>query len=162
MNKRILSCLMLLYFMTQAISVLANTDVQTSMTDCQLKGKQCVNFGAQSNLNDKSKDAQSAAIEAEGTCRTQAGKVKEDIQWDKFTKGIANGESISSLLYALDSSTLSPVTSGNIDTNDVDYDVISEADVKNCKVNEVPLPSAGWLFVSSIIGFATFSNRRRV
>lgn len=162
MNNKVLSCLISLYFMAQALPVLANADVQTSTTDCQLSGKQCVSFGAHSALNDKSKQAQSATSEAEGTCRAQAGKVKEDIQWDKFTKGIANGESISSLLYALDSSAISPVTPSNINTNDVDYDVISEADVKNCKVNEVPLPSAGWLFVSSIIGFATFSNRRRV
>ena len=43
----------------------------------------------------------------------------------------------------------------------LDYDAISDANVTNCRVNEVPIPAAGWLNTSSLAGFITFSNRLR-
>ena len=43
----------------------------------------------------------------------------------------------------------------------LDYDAISDAYITNCRVNEVPIPAAGWLFASALLGFITFSNRHR-
>ena len=43
----------------------------------------------------------------------------------------------------------------------LDFDRISDATVTNCPINEVPIPAAGWLFASALLGFITFSNRHR-
>ena len=43
----------------------------------------------------------------------------------------------------------------------LDYDAISDANITNCRVNEVPIPAAGWLFASALLGFITFTNRHR-
>ena len=43
----------------------------------------------------------------------------------------------------------------------LDYDAISDANVTNCRLNEVPIPAAGWLFASALLGFISFSNRHR-
>lgn len=43
----------------------------------------------------------------------------------------------------------------------LDYDAISDANIANCRVNEVPIPAAGWLFASALLGFITFTNRHR-
>jgi hypothetical protein len=162
MNNKILSCLTLLYLMIQATTVLANTDVKTTIADCWLNGKQCATVNVPNIPNNQSKHVESSSNVAQTTCNTQASRLREDIQWNKLTKAIANGESISGLLYALDNSTDSLAVQNEINAIDVDYDSISNADVQKCDVNVVPLPSAGWLFASSIIGFATFSSRRRV
>jgi hypothetical protein len=47
------------------------------------------------------------------------------------------------------------------DKSNADYDIISQSDVQNCNVDEVPVPTAGWLFGSALVAFITFSNRRR-
>jgi hypothetical protein len=47
------------------------------------------------------------------------------------------------------------------DKSNADYDIISQSDVQNCNVGEVPVPTAGWLFASALVAFITFSNRRR-
>ena len=43
----------------------------------------------------------------------------------------------------------------------LDFDMISDATITNCPINEVPIPAAGWLFASALLGFITFSNRHR-
>lgn len=43
----------------------------------------------------------------------------------------------------------------------LNYDAISDANMTNCRVNEVPIPAAGWLFATALFGFITFSNRHR-
>ena len=91
-------------------------------------------------------------------CKAQDNKKTTSARWNQMLVDLSKGESITNILDIFKASDLSAASELSIS---LDYDVMSDADIQNCNINEVPIPAAGWLFASALLGFITFSNRHR-
>jgi hypothetical protein len=114
-------------------------------------------FGVTSEISQNSAINQdNSAVQA--NCGAQIQTKLTDVPLTQLFVDLSNGQSLSNALYAFQGSDNHLTVEAK---NSVDYDAISKADVQNCHVNEVPVPAAVWLFASALVGFITFSNRRR-
>ncbi len=92
-------------------------------------------------------------------CNAQDNKKTIPALWNQILVDLNKGESITNVFDVFKASDLA--TAAEL-RGSLDYDTISAADIQNCNINEVPIPAAGWLFASALLGFITFSNRHRV
>jgi hypothetical protein len=89
-------------------------------------------------------------------CVAYARKTKNDAQLDAVVEDLRSGQMVTRMMYeALPFSQV--YERSNLE---IDYDAISEADLKKCELSQVPLPAATWLLISALIGFIGLSNRR--
>ena len=82
-----------------------------------------------------------------------------DVQWERFLNDFSDGRLVSNINYVFSGVA---INLNDSDSDFIDYDAMAGSDLKNCDVSEVPIPAAGWLFASAIVGFVGLSNRRRI
>ena len=82
-----------------------------------------------------------------------------DAQWERFLNDFSDGRLVSNINYVFSGVA---INLNDSDSDFIDYDAMAGSDLKNCDVSEVPIPAAGWLFASAIVGFVGLSNRRRI
>ena len=139
------------YLLTQGLPVSASV---LSGIDCQSKGLICDAITTKSHAANKY-----ASLKTNNNCSAQINKKPLHTLWSQILVDLNKDESLTNVFDAFQASDL-PVASELKDN--LDYDTIADADMHSCNVDEVPIPAAGWLFVSAILGFITFSNRRRI
>lgn len=100
--------------------------------------------------------AETSSAKTHTSCGTQAHKTSTPLS--QIIAGLSGGEKFGNVLFAIESSDAKIIPDAK---GGVDYDMISQSDVLSCHVDEVPIPTAGWLFASALLGFITFSNKRR-
>jgi hypothetical protein len=138
MHIKNLITLTLLYSLIQAMPVFAGLDM-TSV----------ISLNSEKNQNN-------SAVQAD--CGNQIQTKLTDAPWTQLFVDLNKGQSLTNAIYTFQASDDNLVMETK---SAMDYDTISNIDVQTCHVDEVPVPAAGWLFVSALIGFITFSNRRR-
>ena len=141
------------YSLIQVLHASAGVVMLNSGVDCQSKGFICDAITTKSQSADKH-----ASLKTNNNCSAQINKKPLHTLWSQMLVDLNKDESLTNVFDAFQASGL-PVASELKDN--LDYDTIADADIQSCNVDEVPIPAAGWLFVSAILGFITFSNRRR-
>lgn len=178
MNIKTLISLSLMYSLIQVLPASAGVNLPTASiqnvaNDCQLNGVICnktININNNtdySNINNSNVQVENNKLAGAGNglivvrsdCGAQISRKVADTPLSQIFVDLSKGESLSNALYAFQGLTFNQTQ--EVD-NGLDYDTISQLDTQNCHVNEVPAPAAGWLFASALIGFITYSNRRRV
>ena len=144
----------IVYLLIQGLPATAGIPMPNSGANCQSKGFICDAINAKNQAADKHD-----ALKTNNNCSAQANKKPLHTLWSQLLVDLNKDESLINVFDAFQASGL-PVASELKD--DLDYDTMADADIPSCNVDEVPIPAAGWLFVSAILGFITFSNRRRV
>ena len=132
-KNQILSALF--YFMIQVVPATAGTSVQVIAND------------------------QPVSVANSNECSAQPNKKSFTAAWSQVLVDFNKGESFNNVFDVFKKSDLN---APNELPDNVDYDSISQLDSQNCNINEVPIPAAGWLFASALLGFITYSNRHRV
>lgn len=144
----------IVYSLIQILPASAGVALPNSGADCQSKGFVCDGIAASGNqVSDKH-----ASSKMHGNCSAQINKKLSYSPWDQILVDLNKDESITNIFDAFQGSDLASVTELK---DNLDYNAISDSDRQNCNVDEVPIPAAGWLFTSALLGFITFSNRRR-
>ena len=144
----------IVYSLIQVLPASAGVLMLNSGANCQSKGFICdAGTTSESQASDKH-----ASLKSNNNCSAQINKKSLHTPWSQILVDLNKDESLTNVFDAFQSSDL-PVVSELKDN--LDYDTISNADIKRCNVDEVPIPAAGWLFVSALLGFITFSNRHR-
>ena len=112
-------------------------------------------INVQNSANNKPASAKSS-----NDCSVQVSKnTAPEIEiWNQILVDLNKGESLTNVFDVFKASNLAATSELK---DNLDYDTISEVDIQNCNINEVPIPAAGWLFASALLGFITFSNRHR-
>ena len=100
--------------------------------------------------------AENSSVKVHGNCDTQTHKTTTPLS--QIVADLSGGDKFGNVLFSIDSSDAKIVSESK---DAFDYDMISQSDLSNCHVGEVPIPTAGWLFASALLSFITFSNRRR-
>ena len=144
----------IVYSLIQVLHASAGVVMLNSGVDCQSKGFICDAITTKYQSADKH-----ASLKTNNNCSAQTNKKPLHTLWSEIFVDLNKDESLTSVFDAFQASGL-PVALELKDN--LDYDTIADADMQRCNVDEVPIPAAGWLFVSSILGFIAFSNRRRV
>ena len=98
------------------------------------------------------------SVKTNNECNAQVNKNPAPALWNQILVDLNKGESLTNIFDVFIASDLTTTSELK---NNLDYDTISEVDIQNCNINEVPIPAAGWLFASALLGFITFSNRHR-
>ena len=143
----------IVYSLIQVLHASAGVVMLNSDVDCQSKGFICDAITTKYQSADKH-----ASLKTNNNCSAQTNKKPLHILWSQILVDLNKDESLTNVFDTFQSSDL-PVVSELKDN--LDYDTISNADIKSCNVDEVPIPATGWLFVSALLGFITFSNRHR-
>ena len=138
----------------QVLTASAGVIPLSSGADCQAKSFVCDAIAA-SGIQIADKHASS---KIQGNCSTQMSKKLLHTPWDQILVDLNKDESITNIFDVFQGSGLASVSENK---DSLDYDIISDSDRQNCNVDEVPIPAAGWLFASALLGFITYSNRRR-
>ena len=138
----------------QVLPASAGVLMLNSGVNCQSKGFICDAITTKNQAADKH-----ASLKTNNNCSAQTNKKPLHILWSQILVDLNKDESLTNVFDAFQASGL-PVASELKDN--FDYDIIADGDIQSCNVDEVPIPAAGWLFVSALLGFITFSNRRRV
>ena len=138
------------YLLTQGLPASAGV---LSGIDCQSKGFICDAITTKNQVADKH-----ASSKTNNNCSAQTNKKPSHTLWNQIFVDLNKDESLTNVFDAFQASGL--LVASELKDN-LDYDTIADADIHSCTVDEVPIPAAGWLFVSAILGFITFSNRRR-
>ncbi len=99
---------------------------------------------------------ENSSVKVHGNCDTQIHKTTAPLS--QIVAELSGGEKFGNVLFSIESSDAKIVLENK---DALDYDMISQSDVSNCHVGEVPIPKAGWLFASALLSFIIFSNRRR-
>ena len=100
--------------------------------------------------------AENSSVKVHGNCDTQTHKITTPLS--QIVADLSGEEEFGNALFYIESSDAKIVSERK---DAFDYDMISQSDVSNCRVGEVPIPTAGWLFASALLSFIIFSNRRR-
>ena len=143
----------IVYSLIQVLHASAGVVMLNSGVDCQSKGFICDAITTKYQSTDKH-----ASLKTNNNCSAQINKKPLHTLWSQMLVDLNKDESLTNVFDAFQASGL-PVASELKDN--LDYDTIADADIQSCNVDEVPIPAAGWLFVSAILGFISFSNRRR-
>ena len=143
----------IVYSLIQVLHASAGVVMLNSGVDCQSKGFICDAITTKYQSADKH-----ASLKTNNNCSAQINKKPIHTLWSQMLVDLNKDESLTNVFDVFQASGL-PVASELKDN--LDYDIIADADIQSCNVDEVPIPAAGWLFVSAILGFITFSNRRR-
>ena len=143
----------IVYSLIQVLHASAGVVMLNSGVDCQSKGFICDAITTKYKSADKH-----ASLKTNSNCSAQINKKPLHTLWSQMLVDLNKDESLTNVFDVFQASDL-PVASELKDN--LDYDIIADADIQSCNVDEVPIPAAGWLFVSAILGFITFSNRRR-
>lgn len=138
----------------QVLTASAGVIPLSSGADCQAKSFVCDAIAA-SGIQVADKHASS---KMHSNCSAQINQKLSYSPWDQILVDLNKDESITNIFDAFQGSDLASVTELK---DNLDYNAISDSDRQNCNVDEVPIPAAGWLFTSALLGFITFSNRRR-
>lgn len=145
----------IVYSLIQVLPASAGAIPHNSGVDCQSTGLICDSINASRNqASDKH-----TLLKTNNNCSAQVNKKPSHSPWDQMVSDLNKGESLTNVFDAFQASSL-PAASELKDN--LDYDTISNSDIQSCNVDEVPIPATGWLFVSALLGFITFSNRHRV
>ena len=144
----------IVYLLIQGLPASAGVVMLSPGVNCQSKGFICDAITTKNQAADKH-----ASSKTNNNCSAQTNKKPLHTLWSEIFVDLNKDESLTSVFEAFQASGL-PVALELKDN--LDYDTIADADIQRCNVDEVPIPAASWLFVSSILGFIAFSNRRRV
>lgn len=162
--------------LSHSFSALADLATPHLEQTCQAESVACKNIVAVLNSIDYSAPAKAnesinkgfldfklpakQQIYAENTLKKEKGNCDAFARQSSYGQNNTNPTSntFGAALMPLESSEVSFFSPDKIN---VDYDKISQSSVRNCNVDVVPAPTAGWLFASALIAFITFSNRRR-
>lgn len=144
----------IVHLLMLALPVSAGVILQNSGSGCQSKGVAC-NSISTAVIPASEKPVSS---EMQDNCSAKINKKLTVTPWSKALADLNDGQSLANgfeVFQASDLAVLSPAK------DNLNYDIISDADIQDCNIDEVPIPSAGWLFASALLGFITFSNRHR-
>ena len=144
----------IVYSLIQVLHASAGVVMLNSGVDCQSKGFICDAITTKYQSADKH-----ASLKTNNNCSAQINKKPLHTLWSQMLVDLNKDESLTNVSDAFQASGL--LVASELKDN-LDYDTIADADIHSCNVDEVPIPAAGWFFVSSILGFIAFSNRRRV
>ena len=154
MTIKNLTTIGIVYLLIQGLPASAGVVMLSPGVNCQSKGFICDAITTKNQAADKH-----ASSKTNNNCSAQTNKKPLHTLWSEIFVDLNKDESLTSVFDAFQASGL-PVALELKDN--LDYDTIADADIQRCNVDEVPIPAASWLFVSSILGFIAFSNRRRV
>jgi hypothetical protein len=142
-------CLLALVLPATAGAALQNPD-----SDCQAKGAIC---NVMAEINNQAINMP-VASKTSSNCSAEINKKPTTTARSPLLVDFNVSASLSNVFDVLQGSDLAMTSQIKEDLN---YDKISDSDVQNCNVNEVPIPAAGWLFATALLGFIAFSNRHR-
>jgi len=154
MTIKNLTTLAIIYSLIQVLPVSAGVVFKNSSADCQSDGVICNIKNAAGNQADN----RYISSKTHGDCSAKTYKKPTPEPWSEIFSDFNKGESLTNAFYVFEASDLTIASS---EKDNLDYDTISDLDAQNCNVDEVPIPAAGWLFASALLGFITFSNRHR-
>jgi hypothetical protein len=142
------------YLFVLVFPATAGDALQNSGSDCQAKGAIC---NVIAEINNQAIDTPLAS-KTRGNCSAEINKNLTTTPWSQLLVDFNVSASLTNVFDSIQGSDLAMTSQVNENLN---YDKISDSDVQNCNVNQVPIPAAGWLFATALLGFITFSNRHR-
>ena len=155
MTIKNLTTLAIIYSLIQVLPVSAEVVFKNSSADCQFEGVICKAKNVGANIAGN----RYVSSKMHSNCSAKTYKKPTPAPWSEILSDLSKGESLTNAFYVFEASDLTIASS---EKDNLDYDTISDIDAQNCNVDEVPIPAAGWLFASALLGFITFSNRHRV
>ena len=167
LRNRCKTLTMLLAGLVQAIPVFANANISASYNLCSSNSLICAihrNDGL-NNVNNfdlfksgpthlvhtnNKKDISDLNSRSSVACTGHVQKIVSNSEWDQFVNRFNNTKFVSTLDSKYDA--------------DKSWDnyKMSDSNLENCRLGEVSVPVASWLFASALIGFVGLSNKRRV